>query len=433
MATAYNHLRQRLTQDDLVLELRKAFEQIPDHRAKNVVHHLDEVLMSAYAIFALKYPSLLCFEQQSQSEKLNMRTLFGINKLCSDAQMRRILDELDPEHLQGLYARHFAYLRELGLLRQYRFLGKHLLLSIDGVEYFNSQQVHCDKCLDKKQRGGSINYSHSMLGAVLVHPDHREVFPIASEAIQKQDGNSKNDCELNAAKRLLDQLQIYYKDQPMVIIEDALYANEPHLERILANAWDFIVSVKPASHETLFKHFEERKNRGQVKKLIQNKTGIDHHFYWINNVPLNGKGNVRVNLLYYEEHQAKGKVKRWTWVTSLVLNAHSVFAIMRAARARWKIENETFNTLKNQGYHFDHNFGHGYKHLSNVMAIMMLLAFLIDQIIQAISTTFQKVWAEVKTKARIWEYARALFMTTVIPSFKELSIYIADAYRVQLE
>lgn len=433
MATAYNHLRQRLTQDDLVLELRNDFKQIPDHRAKNVVHKLDDVLMSTYAIFALKYPSLLCFEQQSQSEQLNMRTLFGIKKICSDAQMRRILDELPAERLQGLYAKQFEYLQNLGLLTKYRFLGKYLLLSIDGVEYFNSQQVHCDKCLEKKQRSGGVSYSHSLLGAVLVHPDHREVFPLASEAIQKQDGSSKNDCELNAAKRLLDQLWAYYKDQPMVIIEDALYSNEPHLERILANGWDFIVGVKPTSHETLFKHFEERKNRGQVKTLIQTKAKVDHHFYWINNVPLNGKGNVRLNFLYYEEHQANGKVKRWTWVTSLALNAHTVFAIMRAGRARWKIENETFNTLKNQGYHFDHNFGHGYKNLSNVMAIMMLLAFLIDQIIQAVNTTFQKVWAHVKTKARIWEYARALFMTTVIPSFKELMIYTADAYRVKLE
>ena len=53
---------------------------------------------------------------------------------------------------------------------------------------------------------------------------------------------------------------------------------------------------------------------------------------------------------------------------------------MRAGRARWKVENETFNTLKNQGYHFEHNYGHGQQHLSVVLAMLMMLAFLLDQV-----------------------------------------------------
>lgn len=202
---------------------------------------------------------------------------------------------------------------------------------------------------------------------------------------------------------------------------------------MLSNGWDYIINVKPSSHESLFRHFEERKKRSQVNTLTLDEAGTQHHFYWMNNVPLNGQGNVRVNFLYYEEHSPKGKTKRFSWVTSLRLRKSNVYHIMRGGRVRWKIENETFNTLKNQGYHFEHNYGHGYKHLCNALALIMLLAFLIDQIVQATSNFFQTVWAEVKTKARIWKYIRALFMTSVVPSFKELFLMIAEAYQVQLE
>lgn len=433
MRKSHAQLREELTQDVLVQELRSDYEQVPDHRAPNVVHALGDVLMSAYALFALKYPSLLCFEQQTKAELDNLGSLFGLSKVCSDAQMRRVLDEVNPDHLQGLFPKRFGHLRRTGLLGNYRFLRKYFLVSIDGVEYFNSQKVYCKKCLKKKHRNGGVSYSHSMLGAVLVHPDEREVFPLGSEAIQKQDGQCKNDCEINASKRLQSRLFAHYKELPLVVIEDALYSNEPHIEQILSNGWDYIINVKPSSHESLFKHFEERKKRVQVNTLTLNEAGMQHRFYWMNNVPLNGQGNVRGNFLYYEEHEPKGKIKRFSWVTSLRLRKSNVYQIMRGGRARWKIENETFNTLKNQGYYFEHNYGHGYKHLCNVLALIMLLAFLVDQIVQATSTVFQTVWAGVKTKARIWEYMRALFMTSVVPSFKELFFMVAEAYEIQLE
>jgi len=138
MSKRYAQLRSELNYDVLVKELRSDFKQIPDHRAANVVHQLPDVLMSAYAIFALKYPSLLCFEQQSGLEQSNLKQLFGIDKVCSDAQMRRILDEVDPDHLQELFSRRFDLLKQTGLIADYRFLKKYLLFSVDGVHYFES-------------------------------------------------------------------------------------------------------------------------------------------------------------------------------------------------------------------------------------------------------------------------------------------------------
>lgn len=433
MRKSHAQLRVGINYDVLVEELRSDFEKLPDHRAANVVHKLPDVLMSAYAIFALKYPSLLCFEQQSEIEQANLKRLFGIKKTCSDAQMRRVLDELDPNHLQELFPGRFDVLKRTGLLADYRFLKKYLLFSIDGVHYFESKKIKCKRCLKQHHQKADPSYHHAMLGAVMVHPERREVFPVGSEAIQKQDGASKNDCELNASKRLQDRLLKDYKDLPVVIVEDAQFANEPHIEQILNNGWDFIIGVKPTSHPTLFKPFEVRKKLGRVNSLLIKEDQVQHQFYWINNLPLNDKGNVRVNFLCYEQQDAKGNVKRFSWVTSLRLRKSNVYEIMRGGRARWKIENEAFNTLKNQGYHFEHNYGHGYNYLCNVMALMMLLAFLIDQIIQACNRLFNDIWIAAKAKNRVWERMRAVFMIRPVNSFNELFDMLENIFIPQLE
>ena len=91
-----------------------------------------------------------------------------------------------------------------------------------------------------------------------------------------------------------------------------------------------------------------------------------------------------------------------------------------AARARWKIENETFNTLKNQGYHFEHNYGHGEQNLSVVLALLMLLAFLVDQTQQLCCPLFQAAWRKAGTKRHLWEEVRALFHSFRFDSWAEL-------------
>jgi hypothetical protein len=265
-----------------------------------------------------------------------------------------------------------------------------------------------------------------------VQPNCNAVFPIACEPIQKQDGVAKNDCELNAAKRLLDKLSQNDKDQPLILVEDALYSNAPHLSQLLANGWNFIVGVKPDSHKQLFAQMKARISIGTIQTHSVVHKGITHRFYWINQTTLNNSTDQRVNFLHYEQEK-KGKTTRFSWVTSLSLNVRSVEAIMKAGRARWKIENKTFNTLKNQGYQFEHNYGHGYKHLSNTLALLMMIAFLFDQVIQVCDTYFRKIWAALKTKYKIWTAVRSLFMTQVFTSFKEIYQNLALLYEVKLE
>ncbi len=150
------------------------------------------------------------------------------------------------------------------------------------------------------------------------------------------------------------------------------------------------------------------------------KTGLRHRFRFIRDVPLNeANGDLRVNFLECWEWN-RDQVQHFSWVTDLRVNKGTVYQLMRGGRARWRIENETFNTLKNQGYHFEHNYGHGYQHLSVMFAGLMMLAFLVDQVQQLCCPLFQAVWAKLGSKRRLWEKMRALFYAYALESMRHL-------------
>lgn len=137
-------------------------------------------------------------------------------------------------------------------------------------------------------------------------------------------------------------------------------------------------------------------------------------------MPLNeAHADLRVHFLAGGE-TSKGKVHHCSWVTDLHLNKGTVHRLMQGGRARWRIENETCNTLKNQGYHFEHNFGHGYQHLSVVFAMVMMLAFLVDQVQQLCCPLFQAAWTKWGSKRLLWEKMRALFYDYALDSMEHL-------------
>ena len=435
MRKSYEQLRDEISMDYLIDQIRQKLLEFKDPRTRSVNYSFHDLVMSAYAMFHFKYPSMNQFENQTASERANLTNLFKIENLCSDSHLRNILDQIDPSNLNQLYPQNLHLLKKVGVLREYSALDKYLICSVDGVQYFSSNEIHCENCLCKQHKNGQTTYHHSMLCAALVHPGQREVFLMGASPIKKQDGQLKNDCELNAAKRLLDYMEANYSAYKLLVVEDALYSNGPHLRRILANKWQFVVNIKPKGNKTLFKAFEQRKRRNSIKyKEITDVNGTIHRFWFDNNFPLNETcSDVRVNVLMYEEQKKNGAIKKFSWATSIKLTRANVEKIMRIGRARWKIENETFNTLKNQGYEFDHNFGHGFNHLSTFLAYLMLLAFQTDQVFQRCNHLFNKIWEKAKTKAKLWTIAKSIFSTKVIYSFKELYLHLAYEFEVTLE
>jgi hypothetical protein len=431
MPRNYKKRQPPITFDTLMRTLSEEFQHLPDHRRANASYDLADVLRSAFAMFSLKSPSLLSFGEQTGPERQNLQAIYHIQAIPSDTQMRTALDPVSPLPLRTLFAKLFTILCAAGVVKQYRYWQQNVIVSIDGVEHFSSTKIHCPHCTTRTLRNATTSYHHSGLAAVLLHPNHEEVFPLDFEPILKPDGAHKNDCERNAAKRLCAALSERYRDLHILLVEDALYANAPHIRQITDYNWKYVLNVKPDSHKSLEKQFAGRRARGQVKERRQiDARGVQHYFAWTRDLCLcDSAVDVKVNYLLYEQTDKQGKVRRWTWITNLPLRARTVEQVMRAGRGRWKIENETFNTLKNQGYHFEHNYGHGYQHLAVVFASLMMLAFLIDQVQQACNPLFQEAWRKEGSKCALWEAVRHLFASFEVSSMAEIYEGIAFGYR----
>lgn len=413
----------------LLETVRSVFKQIPepakDVRGAKPAIPLVDCLMSAVALFGLKYPSLLQFDESCDEEAIrhNLKTLYHVGKAPDDTTMRQRLDKVDPQLLRPAFTAVFSKLQRGKVLEDYVYLGKYLIIACDGTGMFSSESVHCENCCEKRHKEGKVTYYHQMLGAVVVHPDQQEVFPLCPEPISKADGSTKNDCEQNAMKRFLEDFKREHPNLKVVITEDALSAKGPYLKRIVEIGAHFIVNVNPTGNPSLFQWL---KGVEMQKKTVKTKTEtIELQF--CNGIPLNDANpEFEVNFIDCIVKDKKGTIiGHFSWVTDLAVSLENVYELSRGGRARWKIENETFNTLKNQGYQFEHNFGHGYQHLSHVFGLLMFLAFLIDQVQQRCCALFQAALAKMKRKKRFWERMRGLFFEFCIDSWTDLFLWMA--------
>jgi len=342
-----------------------------------------------------------------------------------------VLDRVDPREIRGVYKKIFSSLQRGKALEQFIYLDDAYLLALDGTGYFSSKKVFCENCCKKEHKDGSTTYYHQMLSGVLVHPDKKAVIPIAPEPIIQQDGSKKNDCERNAAVRFLEDFRREHPHLKVIVTEDGLSSNAPHINLLKDLDLGFILGCKPGDHKSLFDFVNASEEGEDVLHLKMTQNKIQHAFRWMNQVPLNDANpSMLVNFLEYWETKGD-KTTHWSWVTHLTLTADNVFQVMKAGRARWAIENETFNTLKNSDYNFEHNFGHGNKNLSVVLALLMMLAFLIDQVQQIACQLFQKAKKRLGTNRELWEVMRSFLKNFRFSGWEEF--LSAMAYGIKTE
>lgn len=425
-------IRKHLSAPGLLRTIRQSFEAITDHRSERCPISLPDALMSGLAMFGLKYPSLLKFDEAYQAEaviRANLKTLYGVERAPCDTQLRTILDPVDPAQLRPAFRAVHRHLQRHKALEAYQYLDGQYLVSVDGTGQFASSQISCPDC-GVKTRRGQTRYYHQLLGAVFVHPDIKTVLPVAPEAITRQDGATKNDCERTAAKRLLKQLRHDHPKLPLIIVEDSLAANGPHLELLQELNPRYIIGVKAGDHEALFAAVDESRRTGTCHEwAYTDEAGVEHRYRFVNDLPLNKTHPaLRVNFLEYWESDGD-KQLHFSWITDLELRFDTVEAIMRGGRARWKIENETFNTLKNQGYYLEHNYGHGQQHLATVFALLMMLAFLVDQVQELGCRLFQAARARFRSRTSLWEKLRSLFITYYIQDWPTLWAAIISGHK----
>jgi hypothetical protein len=268
-----------LSADSLFALVRTGFEQVSDQRAKNIQITMPDALMSGFAMFSLKDPSLLTFEERRETDS-NLKSIYRIKKAPGDTQMRTILDEVDPEEIRPVFTRVYRHLERSGELRKFVFLEGSYLASLDGTGYFYSKEIHCPFCLEKvNKKTGEVTYYHQMVGGVIIHPNCREVIALMPEPIVKQDGETKNDCERNATKRFLARLKEDYPGVVFTITEDALSPNAPHIREIEKHNYHYILGVKEGDHKYLFEQVALARQEGRTTELELRRGGVLHRFF----------------------------------------------------------------------------------------------------------------------------------------------------------
>ena len=473
-----------------------------------------DCLMSGLAIFGLKFPSLLKFDEQRKETpiKHNLKTLYNIEQAPSDTYMRERCDEVDPKYIRTAFKKIMSHVQRGNGLKQFEYLDSHYLLAGDGTGFFSSSKVKCENCCVKhhnkchvkiigykpddlsaykkntyllihnskqdwliwfinsdkektiveidsilnlkvlltkmrvnlstkekqqiklvvstdynlKQTDAKISFYHNMFCAAIVHPNLKLVLPLAPEPIMKTDGSSKNDCEYNAAKRMYADARREHPHLKFIVVEDSIASNVPHLTDLKNLNMRYIVGVKPSDHKFLFNF---------IKDALCNEyshttdDGVTHTYRYLNDVQLNkSHSKFKTNFLEYWETSPNGKSQHFCWVTDILITEKNIYQIMQGGRVNWKIENNTFNTLKNQNYHFSHNFGHGKKHLCTVFSMLMMLAFFIDQVQELYCNLFKEARLKFKSRTSLWEKIRGMTKEFYIDSWDDLFNSIAVGY-----
>ena len=375
-------------------------------------------------MFYLQDPSLLEFQRrfEEQIHANNLRTVFGIEHIPGDSQLRDTLDENDPQPLHGTFTEYFRRLQRGKHLEKFRYLEEGYLITMDGSEYFRSQCICCPHCLHRSSSKGSDEYYHQILQATVVHPDYRQVLPLAPEFIRNNDGQSKQDCEVSAAKRLIPRIRAEHRQLPIVLVADSLHAKVPIVRILKDQHFSFLLTAKPTDHKSLFEDIEGMR-AGKMLDSFQwrDAKGVRYLYEWVNDVPLTGsKETEYINFIEFRIIKDGKQTYHSSWITDIDITKENARRLVRAARARWKIENEGFNTLKNQGYHLEHNFGHGKKHLSGIFFLLNLLAFFVHQILQLTDSLYQKCRAGFSSRREYWNVIRASFRLFIFTDWEQV-------------
>jgi len=433
-----------VTLSKIMKRFQATWRQLPDHRqpSNNMQYEITDAAASAFSAFFMQSPSFLAHQRTMQQRKgrNNVVTLFGVEKIPSDNQIRNLLDPITPDHFHADFAWIIEELDHSGHLASFREYVGTYLIALDGVVFHSSEKISCDHCSHRQDRTGVTHYYHSAIIPVLVKPDSAHVLSLPPECIVPQDGHEKQDCERAAVKRWLRQHQHRYQPRTVTFLGDDLYANQP-LCQLVDQAYEqfFVFVCKPDSHATLYEWVASLTGvNGIETKEIRHWIG-NHGEIWsyrfVNQVPLRAGDNaLLVNWLELTvSHEKTGKLLYHNaWATNHTVTHENVAQWAKVGRSRWKVENENINVLKTKGYNLNHNFGHGNSHLANVFFTLNLLAFLVHTAQHLVNEMYRLLRETLSVRRTFFDDLKALTRYMVFDSWDSLFVFMIEGLELDL-
>jgi len=421
---------------EMLSGLHRSLEAIPEHRTGlNTRYEIKDAGLGAFSVFYLQSPSFLAHQQRMRQKegRDNAASLFGVQNIPSDGQLRSLLDPVEPSTLHQPFWDIYQLVAASGHLDSYRHVAGTLLCSMDGTRYFSSETIHCANCTVYEHKDRTT-YAHMVMAAVLSAPGQPHVLALEPEFIVPQDGHDKQDCEQQAIKRWVQRNAQQFEDWSVTVLTDDLHSHQPLCELLLANRFHFILTCKPESHEALYQELDllTKVEGAHQTRTVRRWTGRRHeqwHYHWVEQVPLRAGANaLRVNwceVTVVREDTGK-QVYHNAWITSHELTAETIGDVAEAGRARWKVENEGFNVLKNQGYQFEHNFGHGQQYLSAVLLTMLFLAFLFHSVLHLTCPIYAAIRRTVGARRNFFDHLRALTTFLYFAGWEEMIAFMSQ-------
>jgi hypothetical protein len=331
--------------DHFFRDLAKQMKKVKDPRNPSYIKYgTDELLFPVVVKNACGIISMSSMTEKFNKDECisNMAAALGyecLEELPHYDTINNFLSRLEPEEIGTIRDSMIRELFRKRSLEGYRLFGKYWCIAVDATQLYSFSEKHCEHCLKKEYRNkdtGEIErtvYYHTVLEAKLIIGDM--VFSIATEFVENEDENaSKQDCELNAFKRLAGKLKKMYPKLPVCLLGDSLYACGPVFEICEKNNWRYLFRFKDGRIKTVAEEFHS------IKKLEeQNRDGIT----WVNGIGYNGN---EVNMAEAMEEAEDGSVRTFVFITDIRITKRNAGELVSAGRSRWKIENEGFNSQK---------------------------------------------------------------------------------------
>ena len=413
--------------NDLIESLGDVCAGLVDkRRGANTQYSMRDIGLAGFAPFFMQSPSFLSHQRQISvgvgHGRSNCQTLLGMERIPTDNHIRTMLDAVEPSSLYELFDEALAAVRIAGALPSLTSLGGHMLIAMDGTQYFCSNKLSCRNCSTRKHANGQIDYFHTVVAASIVKPGKNWALPLRPEFVEPQQGYDKQDCESRAVRRWLELNGSRYSALNPVYLGDDIYSKQPVCEAVLAAAAHFLFVCKPDSHKTIGEYLTGVEVHALSKTVKRGKKRFTYTWRWMLSVPIrDGKDALEVNWLEITIRDPGGKVTyRNSFITDLPVDADNVEDLAAAGRARWKIENETFNTLKTKGYNLEHNFGHGTNNLSAVLVTFNLIAFAFHLAAELADNTWKAAIEAAGARIRFFNNLRALTGYLLFPSWDSL-------------
>lgn len=423
-------IKKHLGFSSLIDGFKKAFCDYKDARKETSTSYpaLDTAL-SGLACMFYKSSTMVNFQESMEQKfhKNNLQTQFGVVHTPKDNQMRKIIGAIPSSQFAPIFDDYLAKLQRSKHLASYQFQKKYLV-AIDATEYYSSDAVSCPCCLTQTKRNGVVHYSHKALQPIICHPDKKHILPLMPEAIKNTDATEKQDCEINAAYRLLPSIRSRHPRMSFIWLADSLYATAPFIQNILDADEEYLFRVKQGDHKKLFEAIETAPYESLKSCGENSKTTIAHR--WYKDISLNGSTDIKVTVIKAfaittDKNGNQTSTILGVWATNLEVNQGTVVSITRAARARWKVENECFNTLKNHGYELTHNWGHVNGESFNFY-ILIMLAFYMHQILEMTDTLFQWCRSITRTYKQLWTDLEVWFRHFLFESWEHMLCFYAE-------